>query len=130
LSWNRHPPAVLPPAGIPVAPPPPRRVAVHTPCDAPAGTGPFEHAPKTIAGEPVRWPERAIAENIAGCAGARFRIGPDGTAQDVTVMAEYPAGYDFGGTLRQALATARWPVRDDLAWHYLVIIRKPAPPQG
>jgi hypothetical protein len=117
-------------AGVPAAAPPHRPAAVHTPCDAPAGTGPFEHFGKPSQSQPVRWPERAISENVAGCAGARFRIGPDGAAQDVTVMAEYPAGYGFGDTIRQALETTRWPGRDDLAWHYLVIIRKASPSQG
>jgi hypothetical protein len=45
-------------------------------------------------------------------------------------MAEYPASYGFGDTIRQALAASRWPARDDLAWHYLVIIRKASAPQG
>jgi hypothetical protein len=117
-------------AGVPAAPPPPRRTAIHTPCDAPAGTGPFERPGAPTHSEPVRWPERAISENVAGCAGARFRIGPDGSAQDVTVMADYPAGYGFGDTIRQALTVSRWAARDDLAWHYLVIIRKASAPQG
>jgi hypothetical protein len=51
-------------------------------------------------------------------------------AHDVVVMAEYPLGYGFAETARQALGVSRWAPRDDLAWHYIVINRVPSVPRG
>ena len=75
-------------------------------------------------GEPVQTasipkPARAVAEHVNGCGGVRFRIGPNGMPQDIEVMADYPVGYGFGETVRQAVASSRWAPRDDLSWHYV-----------
>ncbi|HTZ69543.1 MAG TPA: energy transducer TonB [Acetobacteraceae bacterium] len=92
-----------------------------SPCSAPAGTGPFERLPKPLTSFPVVTPARAKIEHITGCAGVRFRIGPDGHAQDITLMAEYPLGYGFGDAALHWLSTATWPPHDDLAGHYAVL---------
>ncbi len=110
--------------GAAPAPRPPQHV--HTPCDAPAGTGPFERTDRPAQSQPVRYPQRVIDENVAGCAGIRFRIGADGTPRDLTALTEYPLGYDFAATARQAIEATRWSPRDDLSWHYIVVIRRRA----
>ncbi|MBV9784252.1 MAG: energy transducer TonB [Acidisphaera sp.] len=70
-------------------------------------------------------PARALAEHVSGCAGVRFRIASDGSPHDITVMAEYPAGYGFGDTARAVIAAARWPPKDDEAWRYLILNMRP-----
>jgi hypothetical protein len=118
--------AVVPPRPHPLPPlphPKPR-----TPCDAPAGTGPFERTPQPIHTTSIPLSPRSLAEHIAGCAGVRFRIGPDGLAHDITVMADYPLGYGFGETARQTIEAAVWATRDDLAWHYIVFHMNPPGP--
>jgi|GEM_PF-6978452 hypothetical protein len=115
-----------------VAPPPPRPRAVTqqdtSPCRAPAGTGPFEHLPHVVSSASVPMPPRAMAEHVNGCAGVRFRLAPDGSPTDITVMAEYPAGFGFGATASAAIAASRWPAKDDQAWRYMVINMHPGAP--
>jgi hypothetical protein len=99
------------------------------PCNAPRGSGPFEPLQKPISDREMPFPARAKADHVSGCAGLRFRIGPDGVAQDVTLVAEYPLSYGFGEAGLAKLAVLRWAPRDDLASHYLVINpRAPATP--
>jgi hypothetical protein len=88
-------------------------------CAPPWGSGPFTPMGKPIETVSIPKPARALAEHVSGCGGVRFRIGPDGTPQDVEVLADYPLGYGFGETVRQAVASSRWAPRDDLSWHYL-----------
>jgi hypothetical protein len=122
--------AAVPPPSHPPLPPLPRP-RPRTPCDAPAGTGPFERPPRPISTKTIPLPPRVLAEHVSGCAGVRFRIGPDGVARDITVMADYPLGYGFGETARQAIAGSVWAPRDDLAWHYIVFhMNPPAPHRG
>ncbi len=116
------------------APPPsprPRMVAQQdtSPCRAPAGTGPFERLPHPVSSAPVPMPPRALAEHVNGCAGVRFRLAPDGSPTDMTVMAEYPAGYGFGDTASAAITATRWPAKDDQAWRYVVINMHPGAPK-
>lgn len=99
----------------------PRPSLPPSPCIAPAGTGPFERLHKPLSATTIRKPDRALAEHVHGCAGVRFRIGPDGLPRDMVVMAEYPAGYGFGEVAREAIAGSRWEARDDLSWRYLII---------
>ena len=106
------------PAPVAAAPARPVQVAA-SPCLPPAGTGPFQKMPHPISTQSVNKPLRALAEHVSGCGGVRFRIGPYGEPEDVTVMAEYPLGYGFGETVRQMIVTSRWAPRDDLSWHYL-----------
>ncbi len=95
-------------------------------CLPPAGTGPFQAMPRPISTQSVDKPLRALAEHVSGCGGVRFRIGPNGEPEDVSVMAEYPLGYGFGETVRAMIVTSRWAPRDDLSWHYLdATIRTP-----
>jgi hypothetical protein len=60
----------------------------------------------------------------------RFRISPDGTPCDITVVADYPVGYGFGDTAVQSIEAMAWPPRDDLAWHYIVVNINPPPHPG
>jgi hypothetical protein len=101
-----------------------------SPCRAPAGTGPFEHLDHAVSGTRVAMPARAMAEHVNGCAGVRFRLSPDGTPRDITLMAEYPTGYGFGATAMAAIAGGRWPAKDDDAWRYVVINMHPHAPTG
>jgi len=111
-------------AGAPAAPT--RPAPTHgSPCAAPAGTGPFEHVPPPLSSDKVQMPPRAVAEHVRGCAGIRFRIGPDGMPQDISILADYPYGYGFGESGQRIVASAKWAARDDLAWHYLVINMDP-----
>ena len=104
-------------------------VMAPSPCAAPAHTGPFEHLTKPRTSSAVPMPPRALAEHVNGCAGVRFRIGPDGSPRDIAVLAEYPLGYGFADTAHAAIATARWAPVDDMAWRYLIINMNPhAPP--
>ena len=98
-----------------------------TPCDAPAGAGPFTHTPRPQRSAPAKWSSRAAQDNVAGCAGVRFRIGPDGAARDLDVVTEYPLGYGFGATVRAAIAESAWAPGFDPGWHFLVIVRNPEP---
>jgi hypothetical protein len=115
--------AAAPPRSHPL--PPLEHPRPRSPCDAPAGTGPFERTPRPVHTQTIPLPPRVLAEHVSGCAGVRFRIGPDGLAHDMTVMADYPPGYGFGETARQAIAASVWAQRDDLAWHYLVLHMNP-----
>ncbi len=105
----------------------PPRIVHSSPCASPRGSGPFERLQQPIGGESVSAPPRAQAAHVAGCAGMRFRIGPDGVPTDVTLVAEYPIGYGFGEAGLYKLKTLRWPPRDDLAWHYLIVNLLPKP---
>lgn len=110
----------------PVAPrPAPVR---YSPCAAPAGTGPFERLSRPVASSSVPMPPKALAEHVDGCAGVRFRLGPDGAPRDIAVLAEYPLGYGFGATAYAAVAAARWPAKDDEAWRYIIINMHPHKP--
>lgn len=112
--------------GMVVAPPPPRRTTViPSPCQSPPGTGPYEHLSKPMQAASVPMPPRALAEHVRGCAGIRFRIGPDGVPQDITVVADYPAGYGFGEAASDAVSRTRWAPKDDMAWRYLVVNMRP-----
>jgi len=114
--------------GIPAPPPRPQAQGA-SPCAPPWGSGPFTPMGKPVSTRDVPKPPRALAEHVSGCGGVRFRIGPDGTAQDIEVLADYPVGYGFGDTVRQMIATSRWAPRDDLSWHYLnATIRTPRSP--
>ncbi len=108
-------------------PPPVRHVDILAPCSAPAGTGPFEKLPPAVRGGHVPTLERANAEHVAGCAGVRFRIGADGRARDITVMADYPVGYGFGQAGADAIADTQWAPMDDLSWRYLRLLIRPRP---
>ncbi len=112
--------------GVPVASPH-RVMHPPSPCASPRGSGPFEPLQPPIANAAVPVPPRAQAEHVAGCAGLRFRIGQDGIATDVTLVAEYPLGYGFGEAGLHKLRILRWSPRDDLAWHYLVVNWFPKP---
>ena len=101
------------------------RVVARSPCAAPARTGPFERLPRPQSGSAVPMPPRALAEHVDGCAGVRFRIGPDGSPRDIMVLAEYPLGYGFGDTAHTLVGVTRWPPKDDTAWHYLVVNMRP-----
>jgi hypothetical protein len=101
----------------PVAPP--------SPCSAPRGSGPYEHLQRPVSDPAVPLPPRALAEHVRGCAGLRFRIGPAGAPQDITLVAEYPVGYGFGDAGLAKLNGLRWAPTDDFAWHYLVINQFP-----
>jgi hypothetical protein len=98
-----------------------------SPCTAPAGTGPFERLPKPVGGVPVPMPAKAMADNVRGCAGVRFRIGPDGSTRDVAVLTEYPIGYGFADTAKSIVLKTRWPNQDDLAWRFLIVNMNPTP---
>ncbi len=103
--------------------------ARHTsPCAAPAGSGPFERleAPLNPHGIVINWSPEAVAANVHGCVGVRYRIGPDGAPQDVTVLTEYPAGFGLGNSVLLAFSDLRWKPRDDLAWHYGIVYHNPA----
>jgi hypothetical protein len=103
--------------------------ARHTsPCAAPAGSGPFERleAPLNPHGIVISWSPEAVAANVHGCVGVRYRIGPDGAPQDVTVLTEYPAGFGLGNSVLQAFSDLRWKPRDDLAWHFGIVYHNPA----
>jgi hypothetical protein len=115
----------------PSRPPPPPPVRHLSPCSAPAGSGPFESAQGLLNPHSIKivWSPEAIAANIHGCAGVRFRIGPDGVPQDVSVLTEYPVGYGLGDSILQAFPALRWTPRNDLAWHFVVINHNPQGPQ-
>jgi hypothetical protein len=107
------------------APRAPRPVVQSSPCSAPRGAGPFEHLQRPISDPAVPIPPRALAEHVRGCAGFKFRIGPSGVPQDITLMAEYPVGYGFGDAGIAKLNGLRWAPADDFAWRYLVINQFP-----
>ncbi len=105
--------------GVPV--PVRRPVQQRSPCTAPAGSGPFESLQAPYAHPPVPSPPRAVAEHVNGCAGIRFRIGPDGAPTDVEALTEYPIGYGFAETARAKVEAMRWAPRDDLSWRFLIV---------
>jgi hypothetical protein len=102
-----------------------------SPCAAPAGSGPFERLepPLNPHGIAIKWSPEAIAANIHGCVGVRYRIGPDGAPHDVTVLTEYPAGFGLGNSVLLAFSDLRWAPRDDLAWHFGIVYHNPPGPQ-
>ncbi len=104
-------------------------IAAPSPCTAPAHTGPFERLTRPQTASAVPMPRRALAERVNGCAGVRFRIGPDGSPRDIAVLTEYPLGYGFADTSRAAIAATRWPPGDDMAWRYLIINMHPGTPK-
>ncbi len=117
-----------PPAQAP-APVPRPSAAASSPCAAPAGTGPYELLPRPVYSANTPMPSRAMAEHVNGCAGIRFRLNPDGTPTDISIVADYPAGYGFGETGRAAVQATRWPGRDDAAWRYFIINMYPRSPR-
>ena len=69
-----------------------------------------------------------MAERRPSCVGMRFRIAPNGAAQDIEAVAEYPLGYGMADFGERAVSAMRWPPKDDLAWRYLVITLRPDRP--
>ena len=107
--------------GTPYAVPVHRPVPQHSPCNAPASGGPYEHLSNPVYNPVMTLPEKATAEHVNGCAGVRFRLGPDGVPQDITLVTEYPLGYGFGQYALGKISAMRWAPRDDLSWRFLVI---------
>ena len=102
-----------------------RRIDILAPCSAPAHSGPFERLPPPVVPGHLPKLARADAEQVTGCAGVRFRVGPDGAPRDITVMADYPVGYGFGDAGAQAIAGTRWSPMDDLSWRYARVLIRP-----
>ena len=97
----------------------PHATQAATPCSPPWGAGPFARLDVPVSTQPVAAPARAVAEQVNGCGGVRFRIALDGTPQDVEVLADAPSGYGFGDHVRRVILATRWSGGDDPSWHYV-----------
>ena len=82
-----------------------------SPCRLSPGAPPaFPPGPQDVAAR-LHPSAQAMQARMAGCAGLRFRIAPDGTPRDVRVAVESPSGYGYGAAAVRALTASRYPPR-------------------
>jgi len=104
-------------------PPPPAGVAAtgmdH--CQAPTNVVPLlsREMLQAISRPRLPIPAQVQTRLTEGCAGALFRVAPDGSVHDIQVLTEWPAGYGVGDYVRRELQATRFqPTADSAAFHY------------